>query len=234
MALKNMRVILHGGGDLSFADPHIQKILNGEKSMLFIPYARPDGITCKKYTSMVHDALEKRLDVTGINEYKDPLKAIKSAKSIFVGGGNTFVLLKSLYDNGLLDIIRKKVREGTPFIGTSAGANIAGKTIMTTNDMPIVYPQSFNALGLVPFVINPHYTEKDPKDKSDTETRKTRIKEYLAFNHGFVVGLEPRAMIEIIDGGIHVRGEAEAIVFSRHNKPRHYKNDASLKSLLRS
>lgn len=159
----------------------IEAHLGDVKELVFIPYA---GVTINynEYTKMVQTALsEKQITVKGIHEFSDPVEAIKNAKSIAVGGGNTFRLLEQLYSNELVDVIRDKVNAGTPYIGWSAGSNVAGATIRTTNDMPIIEPPSFKALNLVNFQINPHYTDYTPPGHNG-ETREQRLQEFMMLN----------------------------------------------------
>ncbi|MDA8886838.1 dipeptidase PepE [Bacteroidia bacterium] len=156
-------------------------VLEHRENIVFIPYA---GVTIsyKDYTKKVNGALARQgIVVQNIEDFDSQILAIEKATAIFVGGGNTFHLLKILQDKGLSDAIRKKVQSGTPYVGWSAGSNIASPTICTTNDMPIVEPTDFNSLGLVDFQINSHYTEKTI-DGHGGESRKQRLEEYLAAN----------------------------------------------------
>ncbi len=159
----------------------IKAKLNGVTELLFIPYA---GVTVNydDYTAMVQNALSKiDVKVRGIHQYDDPISAINQAKAIAVGGGNTFHLLHQLYQNNLIAPIQHKVAQGMPYIGWSAGSNVAGLSIRTTNDMPIVEPASFNALQLVDFQLNPHYTDHNPPGHNG-ETRAQRLAEFMIFN----------------------------------------------------
>ena len=141
---------LHGSGYLDHCANKITKLLGGRKNVLFIPYARPSGLTHNKYTKIARERFKKmNYDLTGIHEYDDPTYALEKSEASFIGGGNTFVLLKGLYDAGIMDVIRKRITEDMPYIGTSAGSNVACRSIMTTNDMPIVYPPSFYASHLL-------------------------------------------------------------------------------------
>jgi len=145
--------------------------------VVFIPYARPSGISYDEYTSI----------------------AVQNAKGIFTGGGNSFVLVKELYSQNLIPTLQKAIQKGTPYLGTSAGSNIAGQSIQTSNDMPIVYPPSFDTLGIVPFNINAHYLDPDPKSTHKGETRETRIKEFHSFNSIPVIGLREGSWISVQD-----------------------------------
>ena len=159
----------------------IKAKLNGVTELLFIPYA---GVTVNydDYTAMVQNALSKiDVKVRGIHQYDDPISAINQAKAIAVGGGNTFHLLHQLYQNNLIAPIQHKVAQGMPYIGWSAGSNVAGLSIRTTNDMPIVEPASFNALQLVDFQLNPHYTDHNPPGHNG-ETRAQRLAEFMILN----------------------------------------------------
>jgi dipeptidase E len=205
---------LHGSGYLDHCAEEIKQFLKNKKSILFIPYARPIGMTHAEYTRIAKERFRKmKIKLTGINEHPDPVKAVKNAEAVFIGGGNTFVLLSQLYKNGLIEIIRKRVLEGMPYIGTSAGSNVACKSIKTTNDMPIMYPPSFDALNLVSFNINPHYLDPDPKSTHKGETRETRINEFYFYNKEYVVGLREGAMLHIVDDTMTLKGSTGARVF---------------------
>ncbi|XP_054827026.1 alpha-aspartyl dipeptidase-like [Eublepharis macularius] len=152
---------LHGGGYLEHVRPPLRRFLGPDvKRILFVPYALRDRDAYAKMARETFESLGYALD--SIHESPDPGEAVRKAEAIFIGGGNTFRLLKVLYDNGLIPLIRKRVLEdGIPYVGSSAGTNVATISIHTTNDMPIVYPPSLLALGLVPFNINPHYLDPD-------------------------------------------------------------------------
>src|SRR6476620_2512271 len=143
---------LHGGGYLDYLMPEIERLFSQAKEILFIPYARPGGISHDDYTAKVKDAFGKiGKTVVGIHEFDDPVKAIENAQGIFTGGGNTFLLVTQLYKNKVMSFVADQVRNGTPYLGSSAGSNITGLTMQTTNDMPIVYPPDFRTLALIPF-----------------------------------------------------------------------------------
>ncbi|MEK6945841.1 MAG: dipeptidase PepE [Nanoarchaeota archaeon] len=224
----------HGTGYLDHCEGQIRDILSGRMNALFIPYARPGGINFEEYTNVARQRFHKmEFGLNGIHEFNSPRKAVENAEAIFVGGGNTFVLLKSIYEMGIMPSIRDKVKTGIPYIGTSAGSNVAGKTIMTTNDMPIASPSSFDALGLVPFVINPHYLDSDPNSTHMGETRETRIKEYHAFNDDKVVALREGAMLRVAGDKMIVVGNNGARVFIKGQDPKEYNTPESLDFLLR-
>ena len=192
----NQRKLLIASTSTLFGKPYLE-YLKGEivlhfsesDYILFIPYARPGGITYDQYTQTAWKFFAANgMELKGIHQ-TDPQTALSEAQSIFVGGGNTFVLLKSLYDLDLMEMLQTRINQGVPYMGTSAGSNILGKSIQTTNDMPIVYPPSFEALGAVPFNINPHYINPDPDSIHMGETRETRINEFLEFNDTLVAGL---------------------------------------------
>lgn len=162
---------------LSMIKSHLGEI----KELLFIPYA---GVTINydDYTKMVQTALDTlHIKVIGIHQQEDPLAAVLSAQAIAIGGGNTFHLLHQLYENNLIKAIHQRVGEGMPYIGWSAGSNVAGVSIRTTNDMPIIEPKSFNALNLVDFQLNPHYTDFNPPGHNG-ETRAQRLAEFMILN----------------------------------------------------
>ena len=225
---------LHGSGYLDHCAEEIKKFLGNIKTILFIPYARPSGMTHKEYTKVAKDRFEKMgIELTGINEHTDPKEAVKSAEAIFIGGGNTFVLLSNLYKSDIVQDIRNKVAEGTPYIGTSAGSNVACKSIKTTNDMPIMYPPSFDALNLVSFNINPHYLDPNPNSKHMGETRETRIKEFHFYNDDYVVGLREGAMLHIVDDKITLKGTTGARILKNNEEAKEFKPQDSLDFLLK-
>jgi len=224
---------LHGSGYLDHCSDEIKKFLGEIENVLFIPYARPSGITHEEYTKIARKRFKKMgYNLSGIHEYANPRDVVKSAESIFIGGGNTFVLINALYKNNLIDIIRKRVNEGIPYIGTSAGSNVACKSIKTTNDMPIIYPPSFEGLNLVSFNINPHYIDPDPNSKHMGETRETRIKEFHFYNDTKVVGLREGAILLINNRKMTLKGSTGAIVFKKDGKQEEYKQGDSLDFLL--
>lgn len=225
---------LHGSGYLDHCEDEIRKFLKKNSNILFIPYARPSGISHTEYTKIAYNRFKKMdFELTGIQTYKNPKKAIIKAEAIFIGGGNTFVLLNDLYKKNILKIIRKKVSEGMQYIGTSAGSNVACKSIKTTNDMPIIYPPSFKALNLVPFNINPHYIDPQPESKHMGETRETRIKEFHFYNKEYVVGLREGAMLNINNDKITLKGTTGAKVFKKGVETKEYKPGDTLNFLLK-
>ncbi len=188
--------------------------------LLFVPFARPSGISFDSYTMKVQEALmDKNIKVRGLHEFDNKKKAIQDAKAIFVGGGNTFLLLKTLYDLDLMPQLRVQIAKGIPYVGTSAGSNLTGLTIGTTNDMPIVYPPSFDALGFLPFNINPHYLDPDPASTHKGETRETRIQEFHQFNSQPVVGLREGSWLNVNAGKIELRGSLTARLFKPNSEP---------------
>lgn len=189
-------------------------------TILFIPYARPGGISHQEYTAMVGLAFAKiNKKVIGIHEFEDAALAVKNAKGIFTGGGNTFVLVSQLYKNNVMEILSEVVKNETPYLGTSAGSNICGLTMQTTNDMPIVYPPSFKTLGLIPFNLNPHYLDPDTSSKHMGETRETRIKEYHAFNSVPVLGLREGSWLDVKGDSITLKGNLKARLFRQNQIP---------------
>jgi dipeptidase E len=225
---------LHGSGYLDHCADEITKFLGNKKSILFIPYARPNGMTYDEYTKLNSERFEKMgCKLTGIHKHDDPKKAVQSAEAIFIGGGNTFVLLEKLYKEDIIRDIRKQVDRGTPYIGSSAGSNVACPSIKTTNDMPIIYPPSFNALALVPFNINPHYLDPDPNSKHMGETRETRIKEFHCYNSEYVVGLREGAILHIVNEDITLKGTTGARIFNKQDETEEYNPGDKLDFLLK-
>ncbi|MBI3950704.1 MAG: dipeptidase PepE [Acidobacteria bacterium] len=223
----------YGMGYLEHAESAIQDFL-GEKvrGVLLIPFAAV-RISFDEFTSMVRERFQAMgYELTSAHEVSDPNDAVMNAEAIVVAGGNTFHLLTHLYRTGLLETIGARVNDGTPYIGWSAGANVACPTIKTTNDMPIVELPSFNALGLVPFQINPHYTDATLAEHSG-ETRAERIAEFIEVNPGvYVVGLREGSMLRIEGSRIELLGDRDAKVFIKGKDPTDYNSGASLEFLL--
>ena len=205
---------------LEYLLPELTTHFQDCETILFIPYARPGGISHQEYTAMVGLAFAKiNKKVTGIHEFDDPAEAIKNAEGIFTGGGNTFVLVSQLHKNNVMETLSEVVKNGTPYLGTSAGSNICGLTMQTTNDMPIVYPPSFKTLGLIPFNLNPHYLDPDTSSKHMGETRETRIKEYHAFNTVPVLGLREGSWLDVKGDSITLKGNLKARLFRQNQIP---------------
>lgn len=206
-----------GGRYLDYAEAEVRNFFVGTRRILFVPFALHDH---GRYTAQVHKALTAfGLELSSLHEASDRRKAVEDAEAIFIGGGNTFRLLKALHDSDLLTPIRRRVLDGMPYMGSSAGSNVAGATIKTTNDMPIVEPASFEALGLVPFQINPHYLDPDPGSTHMGETREERIVQFLEENETPVVGLREGAMLRIENGSAELKGSAGARIFRRGHEP---------------
>jgi len=211
---------VYGTPYLEYLKEDIINFFSGSEEIIFIPFARPGGATFTEYTN-VAKSFFKRLDMrlNGIHDSTNMKKALSEAQGIFVGGGNTFLLLKTLYDQSLLEVIKNKINEGIPYLGASAGSNILGKSINTTNDMPIVYPPSFDALQAVPFNINPHYTDSHPESEHMGETRDTRIKEFLKYNDTTVVGLREGSYLRVVADEISLGGPHKTKIFQPGSKP---------------
>jgi dipeptidase E len=208
---------LHGSGYLDHAESEIRDFLGELKRVLFVPFALSDR---DKYAATAQARFQKMgYELTSIHTAANPAQAVKETDAMFIGGGNTFRLLKALYEFDLLDVIGERVDAGMPYIGSSAGSNMACPTIRTTNDMPIVEPPSFNALGLVSFQINPHYLDPDPNSKHMGETRAERIVQFLEENETPVVGLREGAMLRIENGETILRGSTGARIFRRGFEP---------------
>jgi dipeptidase E len=223
---------LHNGGYLDYLLPTLKLHFKEVNDLLFIPYARPSGLTHSEYTEKVSDTFAKiNINVKGIHEFENPIKAIENAEAIFIGGGNTFVLVNELYKNNVLDSIEKAVKDGTPYLGTSAGSNICGLTMGTTNDMPVAYPPSFRTLGLVSFNINPHYLDPDSNSTHMGETRETRIKEFHFYNPQPVLGLREGSWLEVNGDSIKLKGILTARLFERNEDPIEIETETELKEL---
>lgn len=210
---------LHGGNYLEYLLPELQLHFAQCKTILFVPYARPGGISHDDYTLKVKTffALLNK-EVRGLHEFNNPTEAIQKADGIFTGGGNTFLLVTQLHQNNQMQTLKKAIESGTPYLGTSAGSNICGLTMQTTNDMPIIYPPSFETLGAIPFNLNPHYLDADLQSKHMGETRETRIKEFHQFNAQPVIGLREGSWLDVKGDQIVLKGELSARLFLQNQE----------------
>ena len=223
---------LHGGGYLEYLLPELENHFKEVKTLLFIPFARPSGISHDDYTSKVSQAFDTmNMSVKGIHEFDSPTEAIKNAEAVFTGGGNTFLLVSQLYRYNLMTLLTETLKKGTPYLGTSAGSNITGLTMQTTNDMPIVYPPSFQTLGMIPFNLNPHYLDPDMTSKHMGETRETRIKEFHQFNVLPVLGLREGSWLEVKGEKITLKGELSARLFLHNRNPEELETGSDLSGL---
>ncbi|XP_052760407.1 alpha-aspartyl dipeptidase-like [Mya arenaria] len=224
---------LHGSGYLDHCKDTIKYFLTDKvKTVLFVPYALQDR---DNYASTARKAYtEMGYGLDSIHEKPSAIEAVRKAEAIFIGGGNTFRLLKTLYDEKVVVEIRKRVLEdGIPYIGSSAGTNVSTVSINTTNDMPIVYPPSFEALALVPFNINPHYLDPNPDSKHMGETREQRIKQYHEYaDTPPVLGLREGCILHVEGDKATLRGKTDARLFVRGKEPVEFTPGADMSFLL--
>lgn len=223
-----------GEGYLEYPQNNIREFL-GEKPLnaIFIPYAA---------VTFSFEAYEEKVNtrfagighhVTSIHRFINPVEAIENADAIVVGGGNTWQLVRLLQEKRLMKVIRKKVKKGTPYIGWSAGANIACPTLRTTNDMPIVQPVKFKTLKLIPFQINPHYLDDNPANHGG-ETRETRINEFIEVNRDlFVVGLREGTMLLLEEKELVLMGNRKARIFKYGEDPLELSHEDDFSFLMR-
>jgi dipeptidase E len=208
---------LHGSDYLDHAEEEIRDALGSSKRVLFVPFALYDRDT---YAAQARKRFETMgYDLDSVHEVADAKNAVNRAEAIFIGGGNTFRLLHSLYQADLLLPIRTRVKEGMLYIGSSAGAVVAAPAIKTTNDMPIIEPPSFDSLGLISFQINAHYLDPDPKSTHMGETREVRIIQFLEENETPVVGLREGGMVRVEQGVHRLKGKTNARIFRRGFAP---------------
>lgn len=213
---------------------HIGTFLGDAKAnVVFIPYA---GVTFTfdQYVEKVNTALAPvGVQVRGVHTFEEPLKAVMEATAVVVGGGNTFQLLKMMQEQGLLEVIRERVKGGMPYVGWSAGSNVACPTIRTTNDMPIVEPRSFEALNLIPFQINPHYLDAHPENHGG-ETREQRLLEFIEANpETYVAGLREGSRFLVEGGKLSLIGERSLRIFHKGKEPYEVTCEDDLAFLLR-
>jgi dipeptidase E len=220
---RDVRILLisnstvYGRDYLDHVASEIKSFVGPNKSVLFFPFALFDR---EAYAAKAQARFAKMaFTLQSIHQAIDPKRAIEETDAIFIGGGNTFRLLKALQDSDLLESIRRGVRQGTPYIGSSAGSNVAGPTIKTTKDMPIVQPRSFDSLGLVPFQISPHYQDPDSNSKHMGETQEERIFQFLEENETPVVGMREGAWLLCENGAVVLKGETGARIFRRGQLP---------------
>ncbi len=219
----------YGEAYLDYTKPHIKQFLGDKvKEVLFIPYAGV-SISYDAYTSKVENIFMKLgYELTSVHKAEDPVAAVQQAEAIVVGGGNTFHLVHMMHETGVMDAIREKALEGIPYIGWSAGSNVACPSLKTTNDMPIIEPGSFNTLNLISFQINPHYTDAIiPNHKG--ESREDRIREYLVANpERIVVGLKEGAILRIEGDNIKYIGSKTIKVFRKDEPTLEFDKNAAL------
>jgi dipeptidase E len=220
----------HGSGYLDHAEGEIRDLVGRKTQVLFIPFALRDR---RAYTAKIEGRLrEMGLSVQSVHDVSNMGRAVREAEIIFVGGGNTFRLLKSLYDDDLIEPIRRAIAGGALYIGSSAGSIVAGPSLKTTKDMPIVQPRSFEALDLVPFQISPHYLDPDPTSTHMGETQEERIAQFLEENEAPVVGLREGSMLRVQDGGVRLKGPHGARIFRRGMETAEVKSGTELHELL--
>lgn len=211
---------LFGGNYLEYIQSEIIELFSGIDEIIFVPFARPGGISHDDYTQKAKEFFAQlNINVIGLHEFENPVAAVNDAKGFFTGGGNTFLLVKTLHEKKLMQTLKENIEKGKPYFGTSAGSNIGGLNMKTTNDMPIVYPPSFECMGLVPFNINPHYLDPNPDLKHNGETRETRIQEFLTQNDTKVVGLREGNWIRRIGNCITVEGNETTRIFEKDKEP---------------
>ncbi|WP_106529054.1 dipeptidase PepE [Chitinophaga niastensis] len=223
---------LFGEEYLAYLQPAMTALYGGIDEIVFIPYARPGGISHDDYTTKAAGAFAAiGVKVRGLHTFEDPAAAIKSARGFFTGGGNTFLLVKQLHELGLMQPLQTAVNVGTPYMGCSAGSNIGGISMQNTNDMPIVYPPSFETLGLISFNLNPHYLDPIPGLQHMGETRETRIKEYHTQNDTPVVGLREGSWIYVKGDTVTLQGTLSARIFEAGKEPYEVATGSSLAAL---
>ncbi len=224
--MKNVHLLLaststlYGGKYLDYLEEAILQHFGQNKELIFIPFARPGGLSYDDYTRHASQRFEALgYTLRGLHTFENKAEALRQAQGLFTGGGNSFVLLKTLYDMNLMGVLREVVLGGTPYMGSSAGSNLAGLSIGTTNDMPIVWPSALMAIGAIPFNINPHYLDPQPQTTHMGETRETRIKEFHVFNEQGVMGLREGSWLEVKNASIYLMGDLSARWFKRGEEP---------------
>lgn len=211
---------VYGGEYLDYITDEIAELFKDAEEVIFIPYARPGGISHDEYTEKAAKTFNKiGIKLIGLHTFDNPVEALRNAKGAFTGGGNTFVLVSALYRLELMQPLRESIFKGLAYMGTSAGSNICGISMQTTNDMPIVYPPSFKTLGVIPFNLNPHYLDPEPNSKHMGETRETRIAEFHTQNNVPVIGLREGSWLRVNGDEIILKGKLKARVFEQNKEP---------------
>ena len=224
--------IIYGQKYLEYLHDEIKNLFSGCKKILFVPYARPSGISHLEYTEKAKNVF-KILNLEIIDYTNEDLReSLEKCDGIFAGGGNTFLLLNKLYQYSLIDILKNKINSGIPYLGTSAGSNICGMTIGTTNDMPIVHVKSLEALGIIDFNINPHYLDPIDGFEHMGESRETRINEFHKFNDQFVIGLREGSYLQVEGDDIYLKGLKHAVIFKKENEKFEIENGFNLKNII--
>jgi dipeptidase E len=208
---------VYGTGYLDHAEQAICETMGDARRVIFIPYALQDRAAYAQRATARFRSMG--LHCESIDNFADPVRTLSETDAIFVGGGNTFRLLKTLYELGLVEAIQRRVEQGMIYMGASAGSNVACPTIRTTNDMPIVEPPTLRALNLFPWQINPHYQDAEPDRRHMGETREERLLQFLEENEGPVIGLREGAMLSVKDGSIYLKGLNGVRIFSRDREP---------------
>ncbi len=226
---KNLLLIsnstMYGRSYLDHCEAKIRDFGVGKKQVLFIPYAQPGGRAYDDYTAVARAKFESMgFELHGIHERSDTKKEVENAEMVFVGEGNTFVLLKQMYNEGIIPALRERIEQGMPYIGISAGATVAGRTIMASTDIILVLPPSLDALGVVPFIINPHYIDPDPASKL-VETRDAQIKEYHAVHHDLVVGMREGSILHIYKNMANISG-CGVKIFRKGEEPTNHQSSS--------
>tara|TARA_B100001758_G_scaffold70276_1_gene59138 strand:- start:118 stop:822 length:705 start_codon:yes stop_codon:yes gene_type:complete len=223
---------IYGQKYLEYLNEDIKLLFSGCKNIVFIPYARPSGISHFKYTNKVKKVFES-LNLKILDYSKENIKEqLKICDGIFTGGGNTFLLLNKLYGFNIIEDLKDKINSGIPYLGTSAGTNICGLSIGTTNDMPIIHVESFEALGIINFNINPHYIDQIDGIEHMGESRETRINEFHNLNNQLVVGLREGSLLCILGNDIILKGTKKAVIFKKGNEMFEIETGFNLKNLI--
>ena len=223
---------IYGQKYLKYLHDEIKNLFSGCKKILFVPYARPSGISHLEYTEKAKNVF-KILNLEIIDYTDEDLReSLEKCDGIFAGGGNTFLLLNKLYQYSLIDILKNKINSGIPYLGTSAGSNICGMTIGTTNDMPIIHVKSLEALGIIDFNINPHYLDPIDGFEHMGESRETRINEFHKFNDQFVIGLREGSYLQVEGDDIYLKGLKHAVIFKKENEKFEIENGFNLKNII--